>query len=226
MADDNELREDTASPAVESLKRERKAAKKKADTKTDELDEGLEDSFPASDPVSVTSTSIPGAPKKSGRKPSAKTAPAAQPVRSEPTKRGRKAKAASSGTASSRPAAARTRAAANTTARTARTRTMNLPFSSRLPSESDLEDQVARLSRELASLKKLLAKQGSRAYADTQAMASDFYEDMSDRISEALPAVRERAKAVEKVARENPTTTAAVGLVVVGLLVALMTRRS
>lgn len=30
-----------------------------------ELDEGLEDSFPASDPVSVTVTSIPGAPFKS-----------------------------------------------------------------------------------------------------------------------------------------------------------------
>lgn len=30
-----------------------------------ELDEGLEDSFPASDPVSVTVTSIPGAPSKS-----------------------------------------------------------------------------------------------------------------------------------------------------------------
>jgi hypothetical protein len=30
----------------------------------EELDEGLEDSFPASDPPSVTSTAIPGRPKK------------------------------------------------------------------------------------------------------------------------------------------------------------------
>ena len=30
----------------------------------EELDEGLEDSFPASDPVSVTSTAIPGAPRR------------------------------------------------------------------------------------------------------------------------------------------------------------------
>ncbi len=30
----------------------------------EELDEGLEDSFPASDPPSVTSTAIPGGPKK------------------------------------------------------------------------------------------------------------------------------------------------------------------
>lgn len=33
-------------------------------TLQDELDEGLEDSFPASDPVSVTSTSIPGSPAR------------------------------------------------------------------------------------------------------------------------------------------------------------------
>ncbi len=33
-------------------------------TLDEQLDEGLEDSFPASDPVSVTSTSISGAPKK------------------------------------------------------------------------------------------------------------------------------------------------------------------
>lgn len=31
----------------------------------EELEEGLEDSFPGSDPVSVTSTAIPGGPKKS-----------------------------------------------------------------------------------------------------------------------------------------------------------------
>lgn len=30
----------------------------------EELQEGLEDSFPASDPVSVTSTAIPGSPRR------------------------------------------------------------------------------------------------------------------------------------------------------------------
>jgi hypothetical protein len=33
----------------------------------EELEEGLEDSFPASDPVSVVSTGIPGSPRKSGK---------------------------------------------------------------------------------------------------------------------------------------------------------------
>jgi hypothetical protein len=35
-------------------------------TLEEQLDEGLEDSFPASDPVSVTSTAIPGRPKPKG----------------------------------------------------------------------------------------------------------------------------------------------------------------
>ncbi|MEP9372471.1 hypothetical protein [Mesorhizobium sp. KR1-2] len=49
------------SPAVRSLERERR---KQAALKEEELEEGLEDTFPASDPVSVISTSIAGRPKK------------------------------------------------------------------------------------------------------------------------------------------------------------------
>ncbi len=37
-----------------------------AKTLEEELEEGLEDSFPASDPVSVTSTAIPGKPLPKG----------------------------------------------------------------------------------------------------------------------------------------------------------------
>ena len=33
----------------------------------DQLEEGLEDSFPGSDPVSVTSTAIPGRPPRNGK---------------------------------------------------------------------------------------------------------------------------------------------------------------
>ncbi len=53
------------SPAVKSLEREKQ---KHAEMNEEELEEGLEDTFPASDPVSVTSTSVPGAPKGSGKK--------------------------------------------------------------------------------------------------------------------------------------------------------------
>lgn len=52
------------SPAVKSLEREKRTQEKRGDTLEEELEEGLEDSFPASDPVSVTSSSIPGGPKK------------------------------------------------------------------------------------------------------------------------------------------------------------------
>jgi hypothetical protein len=45
------------SPAVQSLKIERATQRVRA--KKGELDKGLEDTFPASDPVSVTRTSIP-----------------------------------------------------------------------------------------------------------------------------------------------------------------------
>lgn len=46
--------------------RRRSGRPKDADKLEDQLDEGLEDSFPASDPVSVTITSIPGGPKDKG----------------------------------------------------------------------------------------------------------------------------------------------------------------
>lgn len=51
------------SPAVRSLEREKAEADRKGDLAEEELEEGLEDSFPASDPVSVTSTAVPGGPK-------------------------------------------------------------------------------------------------------------------------------------------------------------------
>lgn len=55
-------------PAVRSLEHERQHG---ADAE-EELEEGLEDTFPASDPVSITGTAIPGAPAKPGK---AKTVP-------------------------------------------------------------------------------------------------------------------------------------------------------
>lgn len=48
--------------AVRSLEQERRAR-----DETEELEEGLEDTFPASDPVSVTSSAIPGGPKAPGQ---------------------------------------------------------------------------------------------------------------------------------------------------------------
>lgn len=49
---------DGESPAAVSLRKEREAGE--ASTLDDQLDEGLASTFPASDPVSVSSTTIPG----------------------------------------------------------------------------------------------------------------------------------------------------------------------
>ncbi|KUM28923.1 hypothetical protein AU467_01295 [Mesorhizobium loti] len=48
--------------AVRSLERERHH-----EVEEEELEEGLEDTFPASDPVSITGTSISGAPGMAGK---------------------------------------------------------------------------------------------------------------------------------------------------------------
>ena len=91
--------------------------------------------------------------------------------------------------------------------------------------EGDLEDQVARLTKELSSLKKSLSKRGASAYEDTRDTASDLYGELRERFSETLPYMRKRAHDVERAAKDHPATAAAVGLIVVALLVTLLVRR-
>ncbi|MER8551595.1 hypothetical protein NKH69_10045 [Mesorhizobium sp. M0976] len=50
-------------PAVRSFEHEQRT---EGDVE-EELEEGLEDTFPASDPVSITGTAIPGAPARPGK---------------------------------------------------------------------------------------------------------------------------------------------------------------
>ena len=50
-------------PAVRSLEHEQHHEV----SAEEELEEGLEDTFPASDPVSITGTAIPGAPARPGK---------------------------------------------------------------------------------------------------------------------------------------------------------------
>lgn len=91
--------------------------------------------------------------------------------------------------------------------------------------EGDLEEQIARLTREVSSLKKKLAKGSASVYSDASDTASDLYEDVREFVTDAMPHVRKRARAVEQAAKDNPATAAAVGLVVVGLLVTMLARR-
>jgi len=91
--------------------------------------------------------------------------------------------------------------------------------------EDDLETQVARLSKELAALKKTMSRRGSDAYDVARDAADDVYGDLRDRLLDALPLVRKRARAAEQVARDNPAMAAVVGLAVVGLLAAMLVKR-
>ncbi len=103
---------------------------------------------------------------------------------------------------------------------------MASPFSRfRSDVEDDLETQVARLSKELAALKKLAARRGSYAYDIARDAADGVYGDVRDRFIDALPHVRKRARAAEQAARDNPAMAAVVGLAVVGLLAAMLVRR-
>jgi ElaB/YqjD/DUF883 family membrane-anchored ribosome-binding protein len=96
---------------------------------------------------------------------------------------------------------------------------------SRFRGEDDLEAQVAHLAKEMSALKKSLSKRGSYAYDDARETAADFYSELRDRFSDAMPMVRKRAHAAGEVAREHPATAAVVGLLVVGLLVTMLARR-
>ncbi|RUM99717.1 hypothetical protein EET67_02180 [Pseudaminobacter arsenicus] len=90
--------------------------------------------------------------------------------------------------------------------------------------EDDLESQVARLSREVSSLKKALAKRGATAYEDTRDSASDIYEDMVARLSDAMPDIARQSRAVRQAARDNPVAATVVGVAIVGLLLGLLAR--
>ncbi|RWL14205.1 MAG: hypothetical protein EOR57_32095 [Mesorhizobium sp.] len=92
-------------------------------------------------------------------------------------------------------------------------------------SDIDLEKQVAALSRELAALRKAVSRRGSAYYEDGRDTASDYYSDLAERFSEALPAIRRHSRVIEKTARDHPATAAAVGLVVVGLVASLFLSR-
>ena len=88
-----------------------------------------------------------------------------------------------------------------------------------------LETQVDSLRKEIASLRRSLGKQGARAYGEASDTAGALYEDLAERWQDALPVLRKRARYVEQQAKDNPATTAAVALVVVGLLAALLVKR-
>ncbi len=91
--------------------------------------------------------------------------------------------------------------------------------------EVDLERQVENLRKEVASLSRMLSKQGANAYSGTRDMATEIIEEVWSRLSEALPKVGRQARLANKTVHDNPVAAAVVGIAVVGLLIGLMARR-
>ncbi|MDQ6434419.1 hypothetical protein RB623_10200 [Mesorhizobium sp. LHD-90] len=89
----------------------------------------------------------------------------------------------------------------------------------------ELEDQVARLQKEVKSLRKALGKRGASAYDGSRDMASDFYDEIAARVGDALPVIQKQSRVVKRAATDHPLTTAVIGLAVLGLLAGLLSRR-
>ncbi|MFA6153080.1 hypothetical protein [Mesorhizobium sp.] len=92
-------------------------------------------------------------------------------------------------------------------------------------SDIDLDKQVATLTRELAGLKKALAKRGGAYYQDGRDATLDTYSDIAERLRDAMPAIRKQGRVIEKSARDHPAAAAAFGLVVLGLAASLLFSR-
>ena len=92
-------------------------------------------------------------------------------------------------------------------------------------SDIDLDKQIAALSKELAGLKKVVAKRGGAYYEDGRDAALDTYSDLAGRLRDAMPTIRKQGRVIERSARDHPAAAAAVGLVVVGLAASLLFSR-
>lgn len=91
--------------------------------------------------------------------------------------------------------------------------------------KTELEDQVAHLSRQVASLTKAMSKRSANALADGRDSAAELYEEFHDRLAEAMPAIRRQARVARNAAHDHPVVIALVGVALLGLFVSLVARR-
>lgn len=98
-----------------------------------------------------------------------------------------------------------------------------MAFFSHRNDDFDLREEVAALRRQLAALSRATPRRGAEAWRDARDDASALYEDLSERVADAMPVIRRRARHVEEAIRDNPVPVlAAVGLVALGVAAALM----
>ena len=91
--------------------------------------------------------------------------------------------------------------------------------------DHDLHRQIAALAKQVSALQGAVSSRGGHAVDGAWDTTADLYDDFRDRLAGAMPHIRKGARTVERSARDHPATAAVVGLVVVGLVVAFMSRR-
>ena len=89
---------------------------------------------------------------------------------------------------------------------------------------SELRDEVSSLRSELALMQRKLKRGGRAGWKTAEDQGAEFYDELRDWFSDALPVMRKQAKSAGKVARDNSGMIVA-GAVVVGLLALLVSSR-
>ena len=68
----------------------------------------------------------------------------------------------------------------------------------------DLQRDIEALRRDIAALSRSASKRGANAWRGAANEASGFYDDVTQRVSQALPVVRQRTHDLEDTIRDNP----------------------
>lgn len=91
-----------------------------------------------------------------------------------------------------------------------------------------LQDQFATLSDEVIALRKQIKRQSRGAINEAMSVSEDATNWLREQASSALPEIKRGARRLQRSAHDNPNATigvAVAGLFLVGMAVALMTRR-
>jgi ElaB/YqjD/DUF883 family membrane-anchored ribosome-binding protein len=88
-----------------------------------------------------------------------------------------------------------------------------------------VSDELSSLRKELALIQRKLRRSGKAGWQAAEEQGSDFYEDLRDRLSDALPVVQRQAQVAGRFARDNRAAVIVGTAAVVGLLVVLAARR-
>src|SRR5690606_33807238 len=73
----------------------------------------------------------------------------------------------------------------------------------------DIHRDVEALRREVAALSRVAAKRGAAAWRGASDEASGLYDEVAERVGNAMPIIRRRAHDLEETIRDNPTRAAA-----------------